>query len=533
MRLALNKIIYRKDEYNMKKILPGFLLLTFFITVALAAQSQEVIELKQPTSNKVIIKLMFRNGSIADPKGKEGLTYTTARTITSGGTSTMTNRQIREFIYPMAAGYSSNVDKEVTIFTFEVHKDFLDKFYPIVKGLILTPSFADEDFKRVKLNQQNYVDQLVRASQDEEYSKLALEDLLFRGTNYQHMIAGTSPGVSSITLDDVKQHYKNFFTSANLTIGIAGNYTPAFLAQLKKDMQQLPTGKSTFPTTSVATTPDGIHVEIISKTDALGSAIFTGAPLAITRSSDDFAALMVANSYLGEHRKSYGKLYDKIRTTRSMNYGDYSYIEWYENGGGNMLPVPGVPRSSNYFALWIRPVQIAEGLKQQYAELKDINVGHAHFALRLAVREVDNLIKNGMTKDDFEKTRTFLRSYNKLYIQTPEKQLGFLMDSKFYGRKDYIKEMDALLAKLTVDDVNRAVKKYWQINNMYVTIVTDDSEAGPLAAALKANTPSPMSYSNLVKEGLPKEVLAEDEQVANYKLNVTDVKIVDNKDTFK
>jgi zinc protease len=56
----------------MKKILSGLLLLTFFITVALPTQSQEVIELKQPTSNKIIIKLMFRNGSIADPKGKEG-----------------------------------------------------------------------------------------------------------------------------------------------------------------------------------------------------------------------------------------------------------------------------------------------------------------------------------------------------------------------------------------------------------------------------------------------------------------------------
>ncbi|MBA4140605.1 MAG: insulinase family protein, partial [Segetibacter sp.] len=367
----------------MKKILSGFLLLASFLATYLVAAGQEVIELKQPESNKIIIKLMFRNGSIVDPKGKEGLTYSTARTIQLGGTSTMTNRQIREFIYPMAAGYSSNVDKEVTIFTFEVHQDFLDKFYPVVKGLILTPSFADEDFKRVKLNQQNYVDQLVRASQDEDYSKLALEDLLFRGANYQHMVLGTSPGVSSITLDDVKQHYKNFFTQSNLTIGIAGNYMPAFLAQLKKDMQQLPSTKPALPAPGAATTPDGINIEIISKSDALGSAIFTGFPLRITRANDDFAALMVANSYLGEHRKSYGRLYDKLRNLRSMNYGDYSYIEWYENGGSNMLPVPGVPRSSNYFSIWIRPVQIAEGLKKQYTELKDINVGHAHFALRL------------------------------------------------------------------------------------------------------------------------------------------------------
>ena len=42
-----------------------------------------------------------------------------------------------------------------------------------------------------------------------------------------------------------------------------------------------------------------------------------------------------------------------------------------------------------------------------------------------------------------------------------------------------------------------------------------------------------MSYSNFVKENLPKEVLTEDEEVANYKLNINSVKIVPSEDTFK
>ena len=514
----------------MKKIISIFI---YFLMIAFVGNAQQVIELKQPLSNKIIIKLVFRNGSISDPAGKEGLTASTANLITAGGTKTMTNKQIREFIYPLAASYNASTDKEVTIFTFSVHKDFAEKFYPIIKGLILTPSFTEEDFKRVKSNQQNYVDQVIRSSSDEDYSKLALEDLLFRGTRYQHMILGTSAGVSSITLDDIKSHYNNFFTKNNLTLGIAGSYSPAFLATLKKDLATLPGTTPKMPTGIKANTPDGIVVEIISKPDALGSAIFTGAPLAITRSSNDFAALMVANSYLGEHRKSYGKLYDKIRDVRSMNYGNYSYIEWYENGGGNMLPATGVPRLANYFSMWIRPVQIAEGLKKQYNELNDIKTGHAQFALKLAIRELDMLIKNGMSQKDFEATRQFLRSYNKLYIQTPESQLGFLMDSKYYGRKDYIKEMDALLASLTVEDVNKAVKQYLQTQNMYVTIVTDDSEAIPLAQALENNTSLPMSYSDLMKEGLPKAVKDEDAEIANYRLNIKSVKIVDTKDTFK
>jgi zinc protease len=278
--------------------------------------------------------------------------------------------------------------------------------------------------------------------------------------------------------------------------------------------------------------PSGINVDIISKPGALGSAISAGFPISITRANDEFAALMVANSWLGEHRKSYSRLYQKIREARSMNYGDYTYIEWYENGGANMLPAPGTPRSLNYFSIWLRPVQTAAGLKRQYPELSDIKAGHAQFALRMALREMNELIKNGMTKENFEATRDFLKSYSKLYIESPSRRLGYLMDSRFYNRTDWISELDGLLSKLTVEDVNNAMKKYWQTNNMEVVIITDNSEANALAEGLRNNSPSPMSYSNTLKSSLPESILSEDSVVATYPLPVKSVKIIDSKDTF-
>lgn len=495
--------------------------------------AQQFVELKQPNSSKIIVKFMFKNGSMCDPKGKEGLTYTTAQLITQGGTGDLTYSDIQDKIYPMASGYYTLVDKEVATFTFLFHKDWMEEFYPIMMGLITNPSLSQTDFDRVKKNQQAYVDQVIRASSDEEYSKKALEDFLFRGTNYQHMVEGKSASVEAITLDDVKNHYKNFFTKNNLMIGIAGSYPESFLEKIKNDIAQLPDTNPVIPASPQIKMPDGIEVEIISKEGAFGSAIFTGYPLEITRANDDFAALMVANSYLGEHRKSYAKLYQVIREQRSMNYGDYSYIEWYHNGGGNMVPPSGVPRSSNYFSIWIRPVQIAKELKSQYEELKGIEVGHAHFAIRMALREIDKMIKNGLSQEDFEATRAFLKSYIRLYIKSPEQQLGYLMDSKMYGRENYIEELSELLSNLTLDDVNNAIKKYMQIDNMKITIVTDVSEAEALAKSLKENLSSPMSYSNTVKDGLSEDILSEDAATENFKLNVKNVNIVDSKDTFK
>ena len=509
--------------------------LVISLTVLFTSQAlaMDVVELKQKNSNKIVVAVRFENGSIADPADKAGLTYATASMMAEGGAGGTSYADIRDKMHPWAADYHVSIDKQVTTFTFQVPVNFIDEFYPLIKNAILDPDFSENDFSRVMKAQQNYVDQVVRASSDEDYSKFALEHLLFRGGNMQHLIQGTSASVKTISLDDIKSHYKNTFTNHNVMLGIAGNYSDDLLGKLKADLAKLSDKAYTPPKPSKARVADGVEVEIISKENAFGSAIFTGAPLGITRSDDEFAALMIANSWMGEHRKSYSRLYQKIRQTRSMNYGDYSYIEWYSNGGSNQLPPSGVPRASNYWSIWIRPVQIASQLQSQYPELADIKTGHAHFALRLAIREFDLLIENGMSEEDFAATKTFLRSYTKLYAQSPAQQLGWLMDSHFYGRTNYLAELDALLEKTTLEQVNKAIKKHWQTKNMFVTIVTDDGEAKALADSLINNTPSPMSYSNLVKSGLPADVLAEDEVVANYPLNVKKVTIVDSADTFQ
>jgi zinc protease len=500
---------------------------------ASAAVAMDVTELKLENSNKVVFKVRFDNGSIADPAGKQGLTWATASMMAEGGAGGVAYADIQDRLYPWAAAYFVVVDKQVTTFTFQVPAGFVAEFYPIMRDVLLSPDFTEQDFNRIRTQQQTYVDQVVRASSDEDYSKFALEHLLFRGGNMAHLVQGASASVQAITLDDVKAHYRNAFTRNNVSLGVAGNYDDALLAQLKADLGGLSDQAFMPPKPSAANAPAGIEVEIIAKDGAFGSAIFTGAPLAITRADDQFAALMVANSWMGEHRKSYSRLYQKIRETRSMNYGDYSYIEWYQAGGRFQLPPSGVPRSSNYWSIWIRPVQIAGQLRAQYPELADVTIGHAHFALRLALREFDLMLENGMTQEDFEATRAFLRSYTRLYAQSPSQQLGWLMDSKFYGRSDYLRELDALLEEVTLEEVNAALREHWQTRNLFVTIVTDSSEAPALAASLIGNLPSPMSYSNVVRAGLPEAVLAEDAVVAEYPLNVRKVTIVESADTFR
>ena len=75
------------------------------------------------------------------------------------------------------------------------------------------------------------------------------------------------------------------------------------------------------------------------------------------RGHPDFAALLVARTYFGQHRMSFGHLFQRMREVRGLNYGDYAYIEYFPRGMNLFEPEPNLARSSQIFQIWIRPVE--------------------------------------------------------------------------------------------------------------------------------------------------------------------------------
>src|SRR5467141_4810535 len=96
--------------------------------------------------------------------------------------------------------------------------------------------------------------------------------------------------------------------------------------------------------------------DVCSSDLAPATAISIGFPIGVTRADKDFYALLVANSYLGEHRTFNGRLMNTMRGDRGLNYGDYSYTEIFIQDGGSTFPLTNIPRRQQFFSIWIRPV---------------------------------------------------------------------------------------------------------------------------------------------------------------------------------
>lgn len=493
-------------------------LLTIVILIILGmgnitAQKIKFTTLKLEDSPIISFRIQFRVGSVNEPKGKEGLNMLTARLIAEGGYGDVTYKEMLERLYPIAGRISVVPDKEVTTFIADIHKDNLEKFWSIFEQVLTNPRLNENDFQRLKDFQLNYIKNTLRRENDEELGKAVLETFIYEGHPYGSIVAGKISSVQSITLEDVKDFYKKHYTQANLHVGIAGNYDQKFIDRMKKDLGKLPVGKLNIVKLPKPPKINNVEVFLVEKKTP-STAISFGYPINTNRSHKDFYALMIANSYLGEHRTFNGVLMNKMRGDRGLNYGDYSYIEHFIQDGGSTFPIPNIPRKQQYFSVWIRPV---------------INANR-HFALRMAIREIENLYKNGIPEKDFEETKKFLINYSKLWVQTQSRRLGYLMDSEFYGTGYFIDEISKRLPKITKKDVDAAIRKYLNFQNIKVAVVTENAQE--FANDLISNKISPITYQH---SNISQHILDEDRYIQKYPLEINKdrLKIIDVEKIFE
>ena len=483
-------------------------------TPPVAAQRAEpprTIELRETESPFIAFNVWIRSGSASDLQGKEGLASLTAALIAGGATMQAPVEQILEKLYPLAASYSAQVDKEMTVVTGRVHRDNLEVFYELFKNALLSPAFSEGDFARIKTQRLNLLERARRYSRDEELSKQLLYWMAYEGTAYRHPEEGYVSSVRSITLDDVKAFYREHYRRDNIVAGIGGGYPADFAARLRKDLDTLPQGTVRRVEAPAPPRPTGVKVLIVEKkTDA--SAISIGYPISLLRNHDDFVPLAIANSHLGEHRNSVGRLYQAIRETRGMNYGNYSYIEAFPAGYATQQPRVNVPRRSHLFEIWIRPISMTAP-------------GNLHertlFATRAALFELKKLVDHGMSREQVDASKQFLRNYVATWGTTISRRLGYAIDDAFYGigQPGFLRSFRAAVDGATAEQVNVAIRKHLQGDNYYLVIVTADAAA--LKQKLLAGAATSITYAGERAEGL----LAEDKIIASLPIKVRDADI--------
>jgi zinc protease len=303
-------------------------------------------------------------------------------------------------------------------------------------------------------------------------------------------------------VDDVRAHRDRVFCAGRATLGVAGPVDEALRRELARSLEVLRSdacrGRQGLPEVAPV---DGRRVLIVDKPEAQAVAVSMGLPVEVGRDHPDYPALWLAAAWLGQHRQFVGRLMQGIRAERGLNYGDYAYAEHFVQEGWTRFPRVNDPRRRQHFSIWLRPLAPE----------------HAHFAIRFAVRELERLVEDGLTQDQLDTIRGFASRYVALYLQTPGRRLGTVMDDRAYGIEGgagYAERLRAAWADLAVEDLNAAVRRHWDPARLRIAVVHPDAEA--FAEALASDAPSPITYRSEVSD----EVRAEDAHVVGHPLGI-------------
>lgn len=434
-------------------------------------------------SPMVAIRIMVKAGSTADFPGKEGLANLTADALLAGGygdpSDPVTKEDLAELTQPWGSGAnpSNFVSNETTTFYMTVPREKLDTYIEqVLEPLFNEPLFAADEIDRLK-NEAKANFSSARYENLEQLGLNAIDMYINQGTAYEHPPLGSERGVESITREDVVRFYESYYRPGNIIIGVSTS-DPQVTRRIVDAVDSVNDDvRVPMPAIRIGEPkmPVGRHAVVIEEPNAPAAGIHIGFPLSITRKDPDFWPLYVAQTWFGTHRDSTGRLYQQIRQERGYNYGDYAYIEHWMGKPWNLFQVFNQPRSHQYFSIWIRPVQH----------------DYAYHIAKAATYELEQLIELGLTDEQVAQAKKKAKVLYVNLAETVDRLLGAKVDDAFYGMQPgflegYLERLD----RVTTADVNRAIRKHLQSENMKYLFITNGDNAEQLVAQLRENRPA-------------------------------------------
>jgi len=471
------------------------------------------------------ITVAVRAGSAHDPVGQEGLSALSARMLREGGAGDRTPEAVDELLYRLGTDIDVVVGKELVTFRIAVLTEDLPVVTSLLSDMFQAPGLDDDTLVRLREEARDALDKGIL--QDDEATGLeVLDNLLYAGHPYGHSVQGRGGVVDTLTTADVQRFLETRYLRSTVVLGVAGVAVDADggwradvpsstdLASLHTALSSLPDAIYDPPTPKRVPAVEGRSLLVVDKPTQVTGVHF-GHPTELHRGHPDWPAMLLAFTALGEHRQGHGRLYGELRGDRGLNYGDYAYIERYEQAGWSSRQETGTGRVQNPFYVWLRPTSQAD----------------APFALRGATRVVEHFVEEGLDADEFELMRTYLSGRVSLWADDPGRRLGWAAEAVAMGWPDPIATLPDAVEALTLEEVNAAVKRHIHPESMRYVVVTGGADE--LVEQVSDNVTTPLAYSGSTPPAEGTEQAAEDADWASTPIGWDDVRVIESTDLFR
>ena len=373
--------------------------------------------------DRVIFEIIFENSGALF--AKEGLSNFLAKILQNRGTSKSPNTKFLEKLDNNAIHLSVATGRE----TITLHTSFLkekqNQALKLIKELLTYPNFTDDAFEKTKKEIEATIQ---RKQNDFDYiANINLNKATFKNTPLEYPIIGEK---IDFNLNDVKNHFNNFFIKENITFIVGGNFEKIDFDEF---LNIFSNGKKEpipffMPTIS--------NIETIKPTEQ--AYIYFNAPYKVDK-KDRYKA-KIATFILGAG--GFGsRIMEEIRVKNGLAYSAYAR----NNFTNHSLLLKGHMQTK------------LENEKNAIKKLKEI---------------INNFVENGVKKEELIQAKQFLIGSEPLRNETLNQKLARLFNEYYNGyEKGYYEKELSLIENISLEELNNFIKNHNEICDLSFSVV--------------------------------------------------------------
>lgn len=387
-------------------------------------------------------------GSLDDPPGKEGLAYLTGQMLLRGAGARDHAAFVDEIDY-LGASISVGTGRERSSVSGDALTRNLDAVEGLVGDLLGAPHFDAAELD--KLRRQTIAELAQVQDSDAALGNRFFARAMFEEHPYGRPLKGTEQSLARITLDDVRAFFAERFISGGAVVGVAGDVGPERLdAFLAATLGRLPARHAAKAAIPPCPTPDGYRLVLVDKPERSQTQVFIG-HTTIGANHPDFFPLLVAQTIFGGTFTA--RISHEIREKRGWSYGAYSYLS--------------ADRHLGTFTIRFYPAT-ADTVP----------------AIVLADQMFAELVRDGVTADEVDFTKSYLANSHAFSIDTPERLLSERLSARLNGRPDdFVETFVARVEAVTREQANAALRAHLSPGAQVASVVATAAELRPALEA--------------------------------------------------
>ena len=275
----------------------------------------KVLVKRREGSQTAVVGLFIRGGATNISEKNAGI-EALMLDLASEATANFPRERMRSESSRMGTGISYGINYDYSALIMGTTRRNFDNSWQMFTDVALHPSFAPDDFERVK-------NRLVVARNDDQdtpdsYLQQLQSRSIYAGHPYVNNPEGTAESIKRLTLEDVKRYHQQIMQTSRLLLVVVGDVDPQQIRErVAASLGKLPRGNYQ-PSSPPALAFDSPTVDITTR--ELPTNYVMGTYVAPSMTTPDIYAMRVASSILQT------RVFTEVRVQRNLSYAPDAFL---------------------------------------------------------------------------------------------------------------------------------------------------------------------------------------------------------------